>query len=373
VAPAALERDLRPAVEGRTTQIYLTPHGFLRAALAGTASTRTEDVRGARKTIVTVTTPHKVRLEGVINAQHQVERVETALHHPMLGDMVFEAEYSAYRDFSGLHFPSRIVHRNGGYPVLDVTVGDVRTNVPFVLAVPDSVRTAAAPAPAPLVPEKLADGVWALPGGARSIAVEFRDHVVIVDAPESEARSIAVIEAVKALLPAKPIRAVVNTHAHFDHASGLRTYAAEGATIVTHHANVPYFEQVWAYPRTISPDRLARSGRKAAFDGVVGTRTLSDGARRLVLYHYPGNMHNAGMLMAYLPKEKILVQADSYNPPPMAGDLPAGMANLVHFYDAVQRLRLDVEQVVPIHGRLVTLDEIRTAVETYGRAMPSTR
>jgi hypothetical protein len=118
---------------------------------------------------------------------------------------------------------------------------------------------------------------------------------------------------------------------------------------------------------------LSQSGRKAAFEGVVGTRTLTDGTRRLVLYHYAGNMHNAGMLMVYLPKEKILIQADSYNPPAVAGDLPAGMANLVHFYDAVQRLRLEVDQVVPIHGRLVTLDEIRAAVERYGRTLPGTR
>jgi glyoxylase-like metal-dependent hydrolase (beta-lactamase superfamily II) len=372
VAPAAVERDLRPAVEGRTTQIYLTPHGFLKAALAGNARTRTEEVRGTRKTIVTVTTPQQVTLEGVINAQNLVERVETALHHPMLGDMLFEAEYSAYTDFGGVRFPSRIVHRNGGYPVLDVTVTDVRTNVPFTLEVPEAIRTAKPAAPAPLVPEKLAEGVWALPGNARSVAVEFRDHVVIVDAPESEPRSMAVIDAVKRLVPSKPIRYVVNTHAHFDHASGLRTYAAEGVTIVTHHANIPYYEQVWAFPRTIRPDRLSQSGRQPSFEGVVGTRTLTDGTRRLVLYHYAGNMHNSGMLMVYLPKEKILMQADSYNPPPMAGDLPAGMANLVHFYDAVRRLRLEVDQVVPMHGRLVPLDEIRTMVETYGRSLPST-
>ena len=53
--------------------------------------------------------------------------------------------------------------------------------------------------------------------------------------------------------------------------------------------------------------------------------------------------------------------------PPLPGDLPGGVPNLVHFYEAVQRLQLDVEQVVPMHGRLTTFEEIRQAVQTYGK------
>src|SRR5207249_7189804 len=83
-----------------------------------------------------------------------------------------------------------------------------------------------------IVPEKLAEGVWSLPGGARSVALEFRDYIAVVEAPESETRSIAVIDAVKKVIPSKPIRYVINTHSHFDHLGGLRTYAAEGATII---------------------------------------------------------------------------------------------------------------------------------------------
>lgn len=94
---------------------------------------------------------------------------------------------------------------------------------------------------------------------------------------------------------------------------------------------------------------------------------MSDGARELAIYHYAGNMHNPGMLMAYLPREKILIEADSYSPPANPADPPAGIPNLVHFYEAVDRLRLDVNQVVPIHGRLVTLDDVRAAVEKYGK------
>src|SRR5207237_8189311 len=159
---------------------------------------------------------------------------------------------------------------------------------------------------------------------------------------------------------------VFNHRPHSDHTCGPPTYTAEGATIITHAGNISYYEQVWANPRTINPDRLARSGRKPVFEGLVGNRTLTDGSREVVIYHYPNN-HNAGMLMAYLPKERILIEADSYTPPATLNEPPGGVSFLVHFYDSLERLSLDADQVIPIHGRLVTLDEVRRAVEMYGK------
>jgi glyoxylase-like metal-dependent hydrolase (beta-lactamase superfamily II) len=309
---------------------------------------------------------------GVVNEQGLIERIETWLDNPVLGDIKLEAAFSQYKDFAGVRFPTRIVHRLGGYPVLDITITSVTPNVPLALDVPANIRAAGSAAPtavlnAPLVPERLSDGVWLVPGNAKSIAVEFRDHVVVVDAPETEARSLAVIDAVTKAVPGKPIRYVVNTHTHFDHAGGLRTYAAAGAIVVTQAANVPYYQQVWANPRTLSPDRLSRSGRTAVFEGVVGQRTFRDDSREMVVYHYAGNMHNAGMLMVYLPRERMLLEADSFTPAATPDDPPGGVANLVHFYDAVERLGLDVEQIVPMHGPLTTMGEARTAIDRFGR------
>jgi glyoxylase-like metal-dependent hydrolase (beta-lactamase superfamily II) len=366
VAPA-VERDMRPAVAGRLAQIWLTPHGFVKAALAASPAVRTETVRGAPKTIVTFTTPTNVTLAGTLNDRHLVERIETWFDNPVLGDMAYEAVFDGYKDYGGVKFPSRILHRSAGYPILEVNVTDVKPNAPVSIPVPDNIRQAKPAAAGPLQAEAVSPGVWIVPGGARSLAVEFADHVVLVDGPETEARSLAVIDAVARAVPGKRIRYVINTHSHFDHAGGLRTYAAEGAVIVTHRDNIPFYEQAWSNPRTINPDRLAKSGRKAAFEGVVGSRILSDGSRTLAVYHYAGNMHNPGMLMVYLPKERILFEADSFTPPANLNAPPNGFANLVHFNDAVARLRLDVDQIVPAHGRLTTLADMRGVIEVFKR------
>ena len=366
-APAAPERDFRSAVDGRLTQIWMTPHGFIKAALANGGTARSDTIRGARKTIVTFTAPNKMKFEGVVGDQNLVERIETWYGSPVLGDTKFEADFSAYKDFGGVKFPTRIVQRNGPYPILDLTVTEVKPNVAVSIEVPANVRNAPAAAAAALQAERISDGIWMVQGGAKSVAVEMKDHIVVVDAPETEARSIGVIEAVKRAIPGKPIRYLINTHHHFDHSGGVRTYAAEGSTIITHQSNIAFYENIWRNPRTIAPDRLSKSGRTPVFEGVTGTRMLNDGSREIDIYHYAGNMHNAGMLMVYLPRERMLIEADSWTPPAAAGDVPGGVANLVHFYEAVQRLQLDVDQVVPIHGRLTIFDEIRQAVQTYGK------
>jgi glyoxylase-like metal-dependent hydrolase (beta-lactamase superfamily II) len=364
--PAAAERDIRTAVDGRLAQIWMTPPGFVKSAIANHATAKTETLRGAKKTVISFTAPNKAKFEGLLNEQNLVEMIKTNFDNPVLGDNTFEVVFRDYKDFGGVKFPTRIIQRNGGYPVLDVIITDVKPNISTSFDVPASIRQASPQAAQTIVPEKLSEGVWGFPGAARSVAVEFRDYIAVVEAPESESRSIAVMDAIKKVIPNKPIRYVINTHSHFDHTGGLRTYAAEGATVITHAGNVPYYEQVWSNPRTINPDRLARSSRKPVVEGLVGSRTLTDGSRELVIYHYP-NMHNAGLLMVFLPKEKILIEADSYTPPASPNDPPGGVSFLVQFYDSVERLGLDVDQVVPIHGRVVTFDEVRRAVETFGK------
>ena len=237
------------------------------------------------------------------------------IDNPILGDMPFEAVYSDYKDFAGVKFPTRIVQRQGGHPIFDLTVADVQPNAPVTIQPPQgrggapaaAGGGAAGGAQANAAPsEKLADGVYLILGGYASVAVEFKDHLAIVESGQSEARGEAVIAEAKRLVPNKPIRYVVNTHHHFDHSSGLRPLVAEGATVVTHQINKSFYERVFTAPRTLNPDRLARSPRKPTFETMTDRKVLTDGNQTLELHHLRGSGHNEGIIVAYLPKERIL-------------------------------------------------------------------
>jgi glyoxylase-like metal-dependent hydrolase (beta-lactamase superfamily II) len=181
-----------------------------------------------------------------------------------------------------------------------------------------------------------------------------------------------VIARVKETIPDKPIRYLINTHHHFDHSGGLRTYVDEGATIVTHEANRSFYERAWAAPRSLNPDRLARSQKAAQFETVADAHTLSDGKRRIEVHRLAGNGHNDGFLMVYLPAEKLLVEVDAWAPgapnvPPPAVPSPFAL-NLL---ENIQRLKLDVAQVVPLHGpRAATLAEFAAAMRPASTPTP---
>jgi glyoxylase-like metal-dependent hydrolase (beta-lactamase superfamily II) len=172
-----------------------------------------------------------------------------------------------------------------------------------------------------------------------------------------------VFDATKKAIPNKPVRYVINTHHHSDHLGGLRYAVAEGATIITQTGNRAYYEKVLAMPHTVRPDRLTKSPRKAVFETVDDTRALTDGTRRMVIHRVQGFTHCDTMLMAYLPEEKILIQTDSYNTPAVNAPPPPAISPLwVTLYDNIQRLKLDVVRIVPLHGRLVRIDDLRAGI-----------
>ena len=212
--------------------------------------------------------------------------------------------------------------------------------------------------------QKLADGVWYLGGMLHnSVAVEFRDYSVVVEAPLNEERSLAVIEEVQRLIPNKPIRFVVNTHHHWPHLGGIRAYVHEGATIITHEGNRAYYEEIVAERQWIlQPDRLSlyppqEVAEGYTFETLREKYVLSDGARTMDIYRIQGLGHSAGMLIAYLPKEKIVVEGDLYSPPRGAQAPATPNASNATFYENIKRLNLDIETIAPIHGPVVPMSD----------------
>jgi glyoxylase-like metal-dependent hydrolase (beta-lactamase superfamily II) len=332
---------------------WITPFGFLKGAMANNAKLTTETIDGVKYKAVTCTLQNKYKVTGYINDQNMVEKVRTWIDNDVLGDMAVEGWYTVYKDYGGVKFPTMIVEKQGGFPTLILAVSDVKPNVAVNIQPPPQP---VAPAPAVTVQsEKVADGVYYLKGGTHhSVAIEFDDYVVVVEAPLNEQRSLAVIAEVKTLIPNKPIRYLVNTHQHFDHSGGLSAYVDEGATIVTQEMNKQFYEQAFSAPRTLNPDRLAQSRKAAKIETVGDKKVLTVGTRNLELHWIKNSPHNDGILLAFLPKEKILIEADVYTPPaanaPAPAQGPAVNTSTVNLVDNAERLKLDFETILPLHG-----------------------
>jgi glyoxylase-like metal-dependent hydrolase (beta-lactamase superfamily II) len=244
-----------------------------------------------------------------------------------MGDMHIVATYGDWRDFGGFMAPTKIVQTRGGWPFFDVEVTSARANpsdlaslVPAPANQPGGFGGGGGGQPAMNVTaERLADGVYRLttgPGSYDSLIVEFDDYIMMLEAGQSQARALAYVAEAKRLIPGKPIRYVMNTHPHSDHTGGLPVLVAEGATIITQAHNVEFFERAFSTPRTLLDDTLSRNPRPVSIDAVGEMKAYSDGRRSVEMYHIWPTPHSNGLLVAYLPNEKILFQGDFSLPAP---------------------------------------------------------
>ena len=351
--------------------MWLNPHGFLKAAMMPGADPRATwrwelgemgrdgaTVSPEKMTIVSITVLGKYRVDATINSENLLQRIHTWVPDPVLGDMNYEHEFTnaSYVDLGdGIRFPAGWHHHQGwddnyqaqsvnaGHNAFGGTLADIRANdCDDPVTVPDVVLRADFPVEVTTL--EVADGVWLLGGSSHnSVAIEFDDYITVVEAPLDERRSLAVIDEIVRLVPDKPIRFLINTHQHHDHIGGLRTYMHVGATIVTHWKNYEFYTRdVLNYaPRTLAPDMLAlwpptELAEGYQYETVRENYWLSGGERSMHVSYVHPLPHVEGMLVAYLPNEKILIEADLSDSRTLLGH--------------VQRLGLDVETIVPIHG-----------------------
>ncbi|NOT26169.1 MAG: MBL fold metallo-hydrolase [Acidobacteria bacterium] len=352
-------------------QIWLTPHGFLKGAAAN-AATLTATPRDRNGSLsLSFKAFEKYTVTGTLTRDNLVERVRTTVAHPLYGDSVIETQFSGYQDVGGVKFPSRMIQRQGGFPLLDVALtaqpgaaAAAALTVPAPGARGRGQGEGPAPAPAQgtarLTTRELAPGFWAI-AGIQSFIIDFRDFVVVVEAPASPARMEEVLAEARLLAPGKPIRYVVNSHQHADHSGGLRAAVAAGLTILTHEVNVPFYNTMLRNPATIEPDALARNPRAPILEGVADKKVITDGTRVVEVHHVRGNLHSEGLLMVYLTKERMLIQADLFSPRQAEAKPLPWSTITANFYDNIRRLKLDVAQMVHVHGGTDPFDKLVAA------------
>jgi glyoxylase-like metal-dependent hydrolase (beta-lactamase superfamily II) len=347
------------SLDGRVHDLWTTPHGVIKAALANKATLEMRGDAGRSMAAVSFAVPGHFSATALINPAGLVEQIETLQPNPVLGDTASVISFSDYRDFGGVKFPMRIRQSLGGFAVLDLTVDEVKPNVLTSIEVPALVMAATERVTA----EKAANGVWFMAGGSHnSVAIEMKDHMLLVESPLWDGRAEALLAEVKKLGNGKPIRFVLNSHHHFDHSGGLRTAVADGITLVTSELARPYFERILANPNRINPDAMQRSGKKAVISAVSGKRTFTDGERVVEVYYIEGSLHAQGFMMVYLPQEKILIEADAFTPG-VANAPPPAKPNevIMNLVQNIERLNLQVERILPLHGRMVPASDMYTA------------
>lgn len=375
--------------------LWLNPHGFLKAAKLPGANPKAvwrwelgemgrdgPTTTPEKVTVVSITLLGKYRVDATINKENLLQRIHTWVPDPVFGDMNYEHEFTnaSYVDAGGgVRFPTEWHHHEGwddNYQAQNINAGhngfggsfkDVKPNVcPDPVTAPDSV--ARATFPAGVETERIADGVYLFGGASHnSVAIEFKDFVTVVEAPLDEKRNLAVIDEIAKLIPNKPIRFLVNTHQHHDHIGGLRAYMHIGATIITHWKNIGFYTRdVLNYaPRTLAPDMVSlwpptELAEGYFYEQVTENHVLSDGTRNMNIYYVQPLRHVEGMLMAYLPKEKFVIEADLLDTHIPLPSTPSDSNRSL--YNQARALKLDVSTIVPIHGRPVAWSDFLKTV-----------
>ncbi|MEO8464753.1 MAG: MBL fold metallo-hydrolase [Gammaproteobacteria bacterium] len=342
----------------QSLDLYITPWGFLKGAAENNATASRKSEGGKSYTMLSWSPKVKApsgksyTVNGYVNGDNLVERVETWVGETIMGDMHVVATYTDWRDFGGVMAPVEIKQTRGGWPFFEVDVTNARANPSDLASLASAPGTPpGGPPPAgalTVTTEKLGDGLYRLttgPGSYDSLVVEFKSYVMMLEAGQSIARGSAYVAETKKLFPTKPIRYVMVTHPHSDHTGGLPALVADGATIIAQANSKEFFERALNTPRTLLDDVLAKTPKRAKVEVVDEKRVYTDGTRTVEFYHIYPAPHSNALLIAYIPKEKIIFQGDfSVVPGERANDHVRALV------PALEKLKLtDFDRYINVH------------------------
>ena len=318
---------------------------------------------------------------------HLPAQTEILEDDPLEGDSSYLLRYDDWRKVGNILLPFSLRYELNGRLLQEEQIKSVQSNVTFV-ADPHRVgpeirnqKTDVTPIASQWILRRvagnvsyqdlgrapriewlqLADGVHKVAGSSHAtVVIEMRDHLVAVEGPLYEARTAPVIQSIRERFPTKPIRYVIPTHHHLDHAGGIRAFMAAGASVVVPFSALEFYRAVARAPHTRRPDSLEQVKRAVVIESFGGgARTVGDDSRRVEIYPLPTS-HAQDLVVVYLPREKLLIEADHISP--RNGEVrPAPLVK--EFISAIDKLNLDIATIVGIHGDSASLQAARGAAQ----------
>ena len=292
---------------------------------------------------------------------------------PILGDRSTLTWYQRWQDAgAGVKLPRQFDTEVNGRILSHNVVLSLSTNSPVadsLFAIPDSIASRAQQAPAGPPPPapvtvtlvELAPGVWRAEGGSHhSLVVDQGTQLVLVEAPQSNARTKAVLDTLASRFPSKRVGIAVNTHHHWDHAGGLRTVMAAGIPVVTHARNATFVARIAEARKTKAPDALTRGTKKAAIQQVTDRTTIGTADTRVIVFTIP-SVHAEGLLAAYVPSAKVLFISDILTPAP--NPTPAAAAGARELVAFARDRGIVVERLAGGHGPVWTWAQVEEAAK----------
>jgi hypothetical protein len=369
-AAAQPQRVADAAAQQRRRELLEHPVAIVRAALAEGATVsnvRDEDgfthvdVRTAAGDLVTLAIDPATKLPNHVSHMEYL---------PEWGDVEVETTFADYEAVNGLQLPKRFTTKTDRFTTGDITITRNQVDAEAGdLAAPEAVRSAAPPQPPAVnvTVEQVGKGIWWLAGGSHhSVVFEFDDHLTLFEVPLNDARTQAVIERAKTLVAGKPLTHAVVSHHHLDHAGGFRAAVAEGLTIITQRGNEAFLRDIASRRHTIRQDALARSPKAPTFQLIDDQLTLKDNTNEVQLFKANGNIHTGLLIYAWVPRDRLLVQADFYDVNWLQhpwGD---------NFIENLKARNLTPARHVPIHGKIQTHQEVLATLASKPKAAPVT-
>jgi glyoxylase-like metal-dependent hydrolase (beta-lactamase superfamily II) len=279
---------------------------------------------------------------------HLLSRSERVL--PPFGQVDYR--FTDYETVDGIPFSKTFKLFVNDQPniYIDILSTEVNQPVEKYAVVPETLKwvEAAPPQPTDVELQEIKEGVFLVgAAGTYAMFVEMGDHVIAVGGTAGIPER---IKALREVVKDKPIKFGVMTHHHNDHVLGVPAYQAENATVLT----VKQHEAVMRAAATDADSlKLQLVEDKYVFD---------DGDRKLEIIDIGPTPHVEHLLVAWLPAEGILFEADHF-PNPTNGQMQPAQPVTKRLAEAIEERGMDVKIIVGSHSpRIANIDDLRRSL-----------